>query len=68
MQNIIAKLNNILGQNEPLEASKLPKLLGQAFMQIKEEEVKEQIPALGKVIYLPHISMIIIIIKTLQNA
>lgn len=50
MEKIIPKLNNILGQNESLEVSKLPNLLAQIFLQLKEEEVKKQIPALGKMI------------------
>ena len=50
MEKIIPKLNNILGQNEPLEVSKLPNLLAQIFLQLKEEEVKKRIPALSKMI------------------
>lgn len=46
MDDAIRKLNGLLGQNEPTQASKLNVLLGHAYMQSKEEDAKRLVPAL----------------------
>jgi hypothetical protein len=50
MQDTIAKLNTLLGQNEPYEAKKLANLMAQTYLQFKEDEVKSLIPGLSKTI------------------